>query len=88
MKNSFPYSMMFILLVMSLSSDQPSPPPKSYKLVLQWPMSFCNTKERLVDPCHQAYPLEFSIHGLWGFDVSGKFHRESSVSQQGANGKL
>ena len=25
------------------------------------------------DPCHQIYPLEFSIHGLWDFDVYDNF---------------
>ncbi|XP_057496603.1 ribonuclease 1-like [Actinidia eriantha] len=72
MRNSF-LRMIFILLLASPSSVQPPPPPQpeSYKLVLQWPVSFCNTNERLSDPCYQVYLLEFSIHGLWGYDKLG-----------------
>ncbi|KAF7144317.1 hypothetical protein RHSIM_Rhsim05G0030900 [Rhododendron simsii] len=43
--------------------------PASFKLVVQWPTSFCNDV-KLTKLCSKSKPLPngFTIHGLWGFE--------------------
>ncbi|KAM7507995.1 hypothetical protein LguiA_018448 [Lonicera macranthoides] len=72
----FIFLCVFLLFTIAESPPQarlPSPPPHSFIFALQWPRSFCNTAQRIHDPCIFPIPSShgFKIHGLWPQDSSG-----------------
>ncbi|KAM7508025.1 hypothetical protein LguiA_018478 [Lonicera macranthoides] len=72
--NKFVLLLCVLIVFASLVQLQP---PKSYPssssssgpyylMALQWPKAYCNTPERVNDPCTlNPIPQDFKIHGLW-----------------------